>query len=440
MIGKRVLLQALSIGLVLLVAQQVPASGPDTRASQAQSTDTPGDGLFDLHSKTMTGDWGGLRRTLEDAGIKLSLSYQQQGFFNFHGGRDSNDGSRFHGSYDLKLQYDTQKMGLWPGGYGYIKAKGNWREGVGFNEGKIGGWSSPNADEKEDDAIYINKWWVGQKLLDGLLDIRAGRIETKKDVFDKNAYADHEDKYFMNSWFVASANVPHTTAMGARIKFTPCEWFYFQFGAFDGDSRGDKRGGLRTTFHDAPRFIGMWEMGFNLQLETARGRLAGHYRIGLWYDGRKKQLFRNDLGGRRSPRTTTDDMGMYLSFDQMLAKENDDPNDTQGLGGFFRYGYAPPESNDMEHFWSLGMQYQGLIPERDKDVVAFGVAQGIYSHIFQRQISRAVSHQTVYEIYYAIHLTPWLVITPDVQFIENPGGRGEFKDSIIGGVRLRIIF
>jgi len=397
-------------------------------------------GMFDLNAKYLTGDWGGVRTALEDSGVKISLTYQQQGFFNFHGGTDTNDLSRFHGSYDLKLRFDTGKMGLWEGGYGYIKAKGNWREGIGFNRGKIGSWSKPNADEKEDDTIYINKWWVGQKFFDGLIDIRAGRIETKKDVFDKNAYADHEDKYFLNSWFVSSPNVPHTTAMGARLKITPNEWVYFLMGAFDGESRGSKRGGLRTTFHDAARFIAMWELGFNLDFPTAKGPLAGHYRIGMWYDGREKQIFRKSLNGVRRPRFTNDDMGMYLSFDQMLFKENDDPADSQGLGGFFRYGYAPEESNDMEHFWSLGMQYGGLIPERDKDVLAFGVAQGIYSDRFQREINRNGSHETVYEIYYAIQLTPWLVLTPDIQYIENPGGRGDSRDSIIGGFRLRITF
>ena len=125
-------------------------------------------------------------------------------------------------------------------------------------------------------------------------------------------------------------------------------------------------------------------------------------------------------------------MGIYLSFDQLLFKENDDPADSQGLAGFVRYGYAPEESNEMEHFWSLGMQYAGLIPERDKDVLAFGVAQ--------RELDRDVSHETVYELYYAIQLAPWLVLTPDLQYIENTGGRGDSRDSIIAGFRLRIIF
>ncbi len=72
-------------------------------------------GMFDLNAKHLTGDWGGVRTALEDSGIKISLSYQQQGLFNFHGGRDTNDLSRFHGSYDLKLTFDTGKMGLCAG-------------------------------------------------------------------------------------------------------------------------------------------------------------------------------------------------------------------------------------------------------------------------------------------------------------------------------------
>ncbi|MFC1677532.1 carbohydrate porin [Planctomycetota bacterium] len=37
-------------------------------------------------------------------------------------------------------------------------------------------------------------------------------------------------------------------------------------------------------------------------------------------------------------------VGAYLSCDQMLCKENSDAEDTQSLGAFFRFGYAPSRS------------------------------------------------------------------------------------------------
>lgn len=153
-----------------------------------------------------------MRTWLDDHGIKCSLSYEQQGFLNLQGGRDTERPFKQSGSYDLILRFDSEKMGLWEGGYGYIKAKGNWRESLGFGSTKVGSLSRVNVDEGEDDPIFISKWWVGQTFLDGFFDLRLGRLESRKDLFDLNEYARHEDFQFFNEWLRANPTVPHTTA------------------------------------------------------------------------------------------------------------------------------------------------------------------------------------------------------------------------------------
>jgi len=397
-------------------------------------------GLFDPNYKYMTGDWGGVRLDLEKHGFKFSLAYQQQPFVILHGGKDSEQGFRQAGSYDLVLKTDFGKMGLWKGGYGYIKTKGNWREALGFNKGKIGGLSKANADEGSDDPVYVSKWWIGQKFLDGKIDIRAGRLESKKDLFDRNDYARNEDYMFINSWFRRTANVPHTTAGGVRMMIRPNDWFYFQMGAFDGNSRGSKHGFIRTTFTGPDQFIGMWEVGFSPRFKTARGTLKGNYRFGLWYDGRPRTMFRDTLGGALATRTKSNNIGYYMSFDQLVFKENDDPKDKQGLGLFFRFGHAKEQVEKIENFWSFGAHYQGLIKGRDKDEAGLAVAQGIMSDQYRHEVKRAADRETVYELYYQIKVTPWLAITPDLQYVQQPGGLTTDSDAFIAGVRVRVIF
>ena len=104
------------------------------------------------------------------------------------------------------------------------------------------------------------------------------------------------------------------------------------------------------------------------------------------------------------------------------------------------YGFAHPDVNAINHYWSVGAQYQGLIPSRDKDVLAFGVAQSIMSHTYRNNVNPLADRETVYELYYAIVVTPWLVITPDVQVITNPGGNEDAHDALVGGVRVKIAF
>ena len=140
-------------------------------------------------------------------------------------------------------------------------------------------------------------------------------------------------------------------------------------------------------------------------------------------------------------RTRSGDVGWYFNFDQMVWKENEaDAKDKQGLGIFGRYGWAHRDVNRVHHFWSAGASYRGLIPSRNNDILAFGVAQSILSSQYRHEINSLADRETVYELYYAIQVAPWLVITPDVQVITNPGGDKNARDALVGGLRFKIVF
>ena len=48
--------------------------------------------------------------------------------------------------------------------------------------------------------------------------------------------------------------------------------------------------------------------------------------------------------------------------------------------------------------------------------------------------------ETAIEIYYRIEAFPWLAITPDFQYIVDPGATGEADDAIVATLRLRVSF
>src|SRR5277367_6829055 len=63
----------------------------------------------------LTGDWGGARTALENKGVTFNFDVTQvyQGVVN--GGLDKS--WEYGGRDDLTANLDTQKMGLWPGGF-----------------------------------------------------------------------------------------------------------------------------------------------------------------------------------------------------------------------------------------------------------------------------------------------------------------------------------
>ncbi len=104
---------------------------------------------------------------------------------------------------------------------------------------------------------------------------------------------------------------------------------------------------------------------------------------------------------------------------------------------FFRYGFAHEEVNAIEHFWSIGAQYQGLIPSRDDDVIGFGFAQAIMSD--KLRALGGGDRESIYEIYYNAQVFPWLTVTPDLQYIVQPGAMPG-RDAFVAGVRLQMTF
>ena len=124
----------------------------------------------------------------------------------------------------------------------------------------------------------------------------------------------------------------------------------------------------------------------------------------------------------------------------MLHKENADAEDSQGLGTFFRYGYAPSKKNDVTNFFSLGLQYQGLFDGRDDDVFGMAYAHGVFAN--RAASDYPADHESVFEAYYNAHITPWFVFGPSIQYVANPtGGEGSTsKDAVVFGLRAQMAF
>ena len=104
----------------------------------------------------------------------------------------------------------------------------------------------------------------------------------------------------------------------------------------------------------------------------------------------------------------------------------------QGLSVFARYGYATELA--IKHFWSLGAQYEGLLPGRDRDILAVGWAQS-----FTTGSEFDKPYEGALEAYYRARVTPWLHLSPHIQYIVNPGS-SDVDDAFTLGVRAQITF
>ena len=389
-----------------------------------------------LERETLTDGWFGLGEELSSRGITVGLFATQIYQQNIHGGLSTHRRSgRYAGSYDLELEFDLETILNIAGGSIYVLAEGSWSEGI--DGPAVGSIFGVNDDAGGCRSIDVTQLYYEQSLFDGALRIRLGKLDLTGGfecrgcpvAFDGNSFANDETAQFLNGAFVNNRTIPFPDeGLGAIVYFQPLDYFYIAAGV--ADAQADAREtGFVTTFHGPDYFFYILEAGLAPQIPSARGNLQGTYRIGLWYDPQPKDR----LAGGGSKR---DDVGLYLSLGQVVWPENDDEDDSQGLGVFARYGLADDKVNQVQYFWSAGCQYQGLIASRDDDVLGFAVARGRLSN----GVSASASQETAIEIYYNAQVTPWLSVTPSIQYVANPGGAGSTDDATVLAMRVQMSF
>ncbi len=420
-------------------AQTLPATTEPSAAEEAPPpAEAAAEPMFDLTTtKTLTGDWGGVRTDLADAGIAFDIKLMNEWMLNMRGGLETKNGNDFGGSYEINLEFDFEKMGWINGASLFFQAEGDWGGEISdFDREKIGALSRTNYDAGEEEVIYIDKWWWKQQLWDGKLELRAGRLQMHKDLFDRSWIMGDEDTMFLNQALTVNRTFLTAKGLGLYARWNVTDTVFLHAAAIDAQAR-DRQTNFNTAFHDECLFRAYGELGWAPKWASSRGDLKGSYRIGTWFDPTVKT--RNDdplpPGSRLSPKTDNNDWGFYVGLDQMIWRESSEDEQGLSLGG--RYGWSDGNVNRVEHFWALAAQYKGLIDGRDKDVLGLGMAQSILADEL-RQSNPFADRETVYELYYSIEVFPWLFITPDFQFIANAGGNKNSDNAAIFGLRVRM--
>lgn len=138
--------------------------------------------------------------------------------------------------------------------------------------------------------------------------------------------------------------------------------------------------------------------------------LPDTYYFGGFYSGADYKTLSGD-------ETRKGNYGFYFEAQQMSYRYGGSGSDI-GLTPWFGITYSPQQSiNQLTLFVLAGAVYHGLIPGRGDDNLALGYYYGKLSSSLP-----GGSGEKVLELDYTWWETPWLGITPDLQYVFNPGG------------------
>ncbi len=374
---------------------------------------------------TMTGEWGGLRTRLRDAGVDLSFLLILDGAKNFHGGSESG-GDEFRSAFDAIATFDFDKLFGWKGGV--LVADMQFLRGDPVNDvvGSLGGVNALDAEPRTQLAqIYFE-----QSFADGLFKVRLGKFDANYDF----AFPAISGPFITTAapWGPTLLGMPTypDPSFGAAFYVEPESW-YLRAAIMDGAAlEGVKTGnrGPGTLFGGPADLYYVAEGGPKWELD---GGLAGKLAIGAWYhDG----SFARFDGG-----TESGEFGPYLMVEQRLSRENPaDKDDEQGFNGFLRFGHASNEVAAANNHVLLGVTYTGAIDGRDADIVGFAASWVDVTDDPFSGFDR--SSEVTFEAFYKIQIAPWCSLQPDLQYVVNPGGVSGVDDAWLASLRLFISF
>lgn len=414
--GAAVALIAVTLAVATVAAAEAPVPPPGSAAWP--------------RSPRLLGNPGNARSGLEASGVALQLFYNQYLGWRARGGSDPGDGLGTSGSYDLFVQLDLEELASRPGLQLVVQTKGQYDRNI--NE-EVGALSNPVDDADFDEAIYLDQLWVQQAFWHDRAMLRVGFLE-HQNVFDRNAYANNEDRQFSATFFDNNPLVPLPNSLGAVVWGSPFSWLEIALGVSDPDNK-PRNAGFHTAFDSFDSLAFVLEATLHTEELSVGLALPGSYHFGVFRDGKKRSVFgSSDLTTGR-PRTSRGHYGAYLSLDQSLYRERDTVD--QGLGLFGRAGFGDEDVNRIDWFASLGFQYRGLVPGRDADVLGIAGYRAWLSDQYSEARRGALDRETGIEIYYQWAALPWLAVTPHLQYIASPGGDRNVTDAIVALLRLR---
>lgn len=390
---------------------------PDLTAQGSQ----PGDSGFEDKA---TGDWGGVRQQLKQAGITIDASFRTDGFDNFRGGLRN---SPLVGSstFDLSLGLDTEKLFDWKGARFYVDLEDH--AGRNPSQVLVGDLQIFNR-QNSPPYLQVFELWYQQELFNGIVRLKIGKVDANSEfsVIDNGLP-------FLNS----SAQVSPTIFMfpttpdpmpSVNVFFTPSESYYASFGAYYAN-RSDKFGDLV----DDPAAAQLSDFGTFLIGETGlRWRntvvfaYGGNLKLGFWdHTGTFTRFDGNQQKGT---------CGGYGILNQTLWQPEGESPDGRGVRAFLEYGRTRESINPIYQHIGGGLTWKGPFDTRPDDIVGFSPQYAWLSG----QARLPFSYELAMETFYKLTLTKWVLLMPDLQYIIHPGGK--YPNALVGTIRLKVIF
>lgn len=467
-----------------LTTQNTTSTTNTTAANQAAPTSSPPAKKTDVSTEQhpeydgmLLGSMFGLRPLMDQYGLTLNAVDINDLFGNTSGGYKQ--GPAYWGVTTLTLNWDPEKvLGIKNGLFNISALQIRGRSLTVDNLGDLN--SVDNMDTNRSTRLW--ELWYQQGFFDNKLNVRIGKIALDSE-FSVSDYG----LLFMNSsfgWSLINTDDTYNTgveypfaAPGIRFNFSPNEnWtdilavtndnpsnvaFCNQSGAFACDSSPPKHlSGTHFNFTTGVFVINEIQYHLNptsddSKSDNAKQGYPGNYKLGTYFDSAKFPDQRYNAEGQLLANPdNAQTMGnhrhtwsVYGIADQMIWRSTKEKSHSVGVFGTIQT--SPGDRTSITLAGNAGIVYKGLF-NNENDSVGFAWGFGTFGNR-ARQYDRDYryyvdsSHrvrktENRIELVSHFDVTPWMQLTPDFQYIFNPGGGINLEDGFYKRVQNEAVF
>ncbi|CAN2974305.1 MULTISPECIES: carbohydrate porin [Pseudomonas] len=417
---------------------------------------------FSADSKWMTGDWGGERTKLIEQGIDIKADYVGEMGYNAHGGYNDDKTGRYSDQFGLGVALDLQKLWGWDNTQAKIQLTN--RNGQNISNDRIGDPRASTLSSSQEvygrgHMVRLTQFWIQHQMFDNKLDVKLGYFGEGEDFntfpcdFQNLSFCGSQVGNYVNTWY----NWPVAQA-AIRVKYNITPELYAQIGAYNQNpsqlehGNGFKLSGSGTKGTVIPVEL-VWSPKVN--------NLPGEYRVGFYKSAADAPDVREDVNGNDAVlsgadfRTRSSKKGYWFVAQQQLTTHNGDAS--RGLNIAANATFHDKETNLVDNYQSLMLVYKGPFDARPKDDVGIGVARLHVNNDVKKNSellndARGVSdydnprytpiRETEYnvELNYGFHVTNWLTVRPNLQYVVQPGGVDKVDNALVAGLKIQSTF
>ena len=418
---------------------------------------------FSADSQWMTGDWGGERTRLIEQGIDIKMDYVGEVGANLHGGYNDHKTARYSDQFGLGAALDLQKLLGWDNTQAKIQITN--RNGQSISNDRVGDPRAGTLSSSQEvygrgHMVRLTQLYIQHQLFDGKLDVKAGYFGEGEDFntfacdFQNLAFCGSQvGNWATNIWY----NWPVSQA-ALRVKYNLTPELYAQIGAYNQNpSQLEHGNGFKLSGSGTKGTVLPVELVWSPKVDG----LPGEYRVGYYKSTAPADDLREDINGRDAAttgeryRVHNSKHGYWLVAQQQLTRHNGDAS--RGLNVAVNATFHDKATNIVDNYQSLMFVYKGPFDARPKDDVGIGFARIHVNDEVKKnaELANAAigvtdyndplysplrSTEYNYEINYGFHVTNWLTVRPNLQYITHPGGVDQVDNALVAGLKIQSVF